>query len=60
MTGWFGFKDNDMEVTTAVSRSGNASGYVTNAAGNVRFEQTIRAHSVETVPRANLDADLGF
>jgi hypothetical protein len=41
LTGWFGFSDPNMGIDTTVSHSGSASGYVTNAAGLARFEQTL-------------------
>ncbi len=41
LTGWFGYNDPNMGIATTVSHSGTASGYVTNAAGNARFEQTV-------------------
>jgi len=41
LTGWFGFDDPDMGIDTSVAHSGAASGYVTNAVGDARFEQTI-------------------
>jgi hypothetical protein len=41
LTGWFAWNDPNMGIDTTVAHSGNASGYVTNAAGNSRFEQTI-------------------
>ncbi len=40
-TGWFSWGDPDMGVTTSVAHSGTASGYITNAAGDSRFVQTI-------------------
>lgn len=41
LTGWFGLNDSNMGIDTTVAHSGTASGYVTNATGNARFEQTL-------------------
>jgi hypothetical protein len=41
LTGWFGWNDANMGIDATVAHSGSASGYVTNAAGNARFEETI-------------------
>jgi hypothetical protein len=41
LTAWFGFNDPHMGIDTTVSHSGTSSGYITNAAANARFEQTI-------------------
>jgi hypothetical protein len=41
MTGWFSYGDSNMGIDTTVAHSGNASGYITNAAGDSRFQQTL-------------------
>ncbi len=41
LTGWFSFNDPDMGIDTTVAHSGTTSGYVTNASGNSRFQQTL-------------------
>jgi hypothetical protein len=41
MTGWFSYNDPNMGIDTTVAHSGTASGYVTNASGNSRFQQTL-------------------
>ena len=41
LAGWFGFNDPNMGISTSVAHSGTSSGYVTNAGGNARFEQTL-------------------
>ncbi len=41
LTGWFGWNDPNMGVDSTVAHSGAASGYVANAAGNARFEETV-------------------
>ena len=41
LTGWFGFNDPNMGIDNTVAHTGSASGYVTNASGDARFEQTI-------------------
>ncbi len=41
LTGWFGYEDSNMGVETTVVHSGSAAGYITNAAGNARFAQTM-------------------
>ncbi len=60
LTGWFGLNDPNMGIDPSVAHSGNASGYVTNAVGNSRFEQTDQPHPVEAVSRAHLVQDLEF
>lgn len=40
-TGWFSWGDSNMGIDSTVAHSGAASGYVTNAAGNARFAQTL-------------------
>jgi len=40
-TAWFGLNDPNMGIDYNVFHSGGASGYVTNAAGNARFLQTL-------------------
>jgi hypothetical protein len=41
MTGWFSYNDPNMGIDTTVAHSGTASGYITNASGNSRFQQTL-------------------
>lgn len=40
-TGWFGFNDPNMGIDGAVAHSGNNSGYIANATGDSRFQQTL-------------------
>jgi hypothetical protein len=40
-TGWFSWGDSNMGIDSTVAHSGAGSGYVTNAAGNARFAQTL-------------------
>jgi hypothetical protein len=40
-TGWFSWGDSNMGIDSTVAHSGAASGYVTKAAGNARFAQTL-------------------
>jgi hypothetical protein len=58
LTGWFGFNDPNVGLDNTVAHTGSASGYVTNAAGDARFEQTNRPDPVEAISRADLDQDL--
>ena len=41
MTGWFSYNDPNMGIDTTVAHSGSASGYITNASGDSRFQQTL-------------------
>jgi hypothetical protein len=41
LTGWFGWGDPNMGIDYSVAHTGTASGYVTNAGGNARFEETV-------------------
>jgi hypothetical protein len=61
MTGWFSYNDPNMGIDGTVAHSGNASGYITNASGDSRFQQTLNVipwrqyHARMWIKSANFD-----